>query len=673
MITFDSLGLNSAVLKAISEMGYVTPTPVQEQAVPALLEGNKDLVALAQTGTGKTAAFGLPLLTLLDFNKRDTQALILAPTRELCMQISKDLMNYAVHMSNVNIVAVYGGASITNQISELRRGAQIIVATPGRLIDLIERRKVNLETVRFAILDEADEMLNMGFKEDLDTILGTTPAEKNTWLFSATMPDEVLRISKHYMNNPLEVTVAKNQSNENIEHMYYMIHNRDRYLALKRIADYNPDIFAIVFCRTKIETQQVADALIKDGYNADALHGDLSQAQRDHVMNRYRSRNLQMLVATDVAARGIDVNDVTHVINYNLPDEIESYTHRSGRTARAGKKGVSIVLVTPKEQSKIRILERLIKTKFIQGSIPKGLEVCEKQLLNLMHRIHDVAVDEVAISNFLPAIYEEMKDLEKEEILKRFVSLEFNRFLDYYKQAPDLNLSGGGTGSERGERSERGMGGRNDVSKLFINLGNMDNIDKGFLIDYVCHIADIPKSSITWVGIKDTFSFIEVKPEVVETITQEFIGQKFKKRPVRIELRDNGKNGTKEDFKVAKQFRPRGEFSGGFGGGGGDRRGGGERRDFGSRNDRSGGGGGFNRGGGGGFNSAPRTDERRDRPVYEPRTERSAAPVASSSPRRFDFSLTANLIADADRSKKDGKPAKKDGGFFGDKDKKKRR
>jgi ATP-dependent RNA helicase DeaD len=664
MITFESLGLNSAVLKAISEMGYVTPTPVQAQAVPELLKGDTDLVALAQTGTGKTATFGLPLLTLLDFNQKNTQALILAPTRELCMQISKDLTNYAVHMNNVNIVAVYGGASITNQISELRRGAQIIVATPGRLIDLIDRKKIHLDTVRFAILDEADEMLNMGFKEDLDTILGSTPDTKHTWLFSATMPDEVLRISKNYMNSPFEVTVSKNQSNENIEHLYYLIHNRDRYLALKRIADYNPDIFAIVFCRTKIETQQVADALIKDGYNADALHGDLSQAQRDHVMNRYRSRNLQMLVATDVAARGIDVNDVTHVINYNLPDEIESYTHRSGRTARAGKKGVSIVLVTPKEQTKIRILERLIKTKFVQGEVPKGLEVCEKQLLNLMHRIHDVAVDEVAISSFLPAIYDEMKDLDKEEILKRFVSLEFNRFLDYYKQAPDLNAAGGS--------SERGGSVRNDVAKLFINLGNMDNIDKGFLIDYVCHIADIPKSSISWVGIKDTFSFIEVKPEVVETIIQEFTGQKFKKRPVRIELRDNGKKGTKEDFKVAKQFKPRGEFGGGRGG---------ERRDFGRSDDRN-----SSRG----FNRAPssrpddrrdrpafepRQDDRRERPVYEPRPERTSASAPTGGPRRFDFSLTDNLITDFDRSKKDGKPStKKDSGFYGDfKDKKKKR
>lgn len=652
MTTFDSLGLNSAVLQAISEMGFVSPTPIQEQAIPALLTGNTDLVALAQTGTGKTAAFGLPILTLLDFNLRHTQAVILSPTRELCIQITKDLHNYATHMQDINIVAVYGGASITNQITELRRGAHIIVATPGRLIDLIDRKKVHLEQVRFAVLDEADEMLNMGFKDDLDSILSRTPDSKNTWLFSATMPDEVLRISKNYMNSPLEVTVAKNQSNENIEHIYYLVNNKDRYLALKRIADFNPDIFAIVFCRTKIETQQVADALIKDGYNADALHGDLSQAQRDHVMNRYRNRNLQMLVATDVAARGIDVNDVTHVINYNLPDEIESYTHRSGRTARAGKKGVSIVLLTSKEISKVRILERLTKTKFNQVEVPNGMEVCGKQLVNLMHRIHDVSVDETAIAEFLPSIYEEMKDLDKEEILKRFVSLEFNRFLEYYKTAPDLNAR-----SERGSRDEgRGSSnvGRSDVAKLFINLGKMDNVDKGFLTDYISHIADIPKQAIKWVGIKDTFSFVEVKPEVVPTILEEFRDQKFKKRPVRVELRDGGKNGDKEDFKVARQLRPRGEFGGG-----------GRNERF-SRDSR--GSGGSNRGPSSN-NRGVRGAERRDfapaRPVHS-----AAAPTTtaqSSDRRKFDFSFNDTMFFD------DNKDKGRDKGYFGDKDKKKKK
>jgi ATP-dependent RNA helicase DeaD len=652
-ITFESLGLNSAVLKAISDMGFVTPTPIQEQAIPALLTGSSDLVALAQTGTGKTAAFGLPLLTLLDFNSRDTQAIVLAPTRELCMQIAKDIVNYSVNMSNVNVVAVYGGASITNQITELRRGAQIIVATPGRLIDLIDRRKVNLENVRFAVLDEADEMLNMGFKDDLDTILASTPDTKNTWLFSATMPNEVLRISKNYMNNPTEVTVSKNEGNVNIEHIYYTINNRDRYLALKRIADFNPDIFAIVFCRTKIETQQVADMLIKDGYNADALHGDLSQAQRDHVMNRYRSRNLQMLVATDVAARGIDVNDVTHVINYNLPDEIESYTHRSGRTARAGKKGVSIALVTSKEQGKIKMLERLIKSKFTPAMIPNGKEVCEKQLVNLMERLHTAPIDEAAIEGFLPAIYDAVKDLDKEEILKRFVSLEFNRFLEYYKKAPNLNAGMSDRNPrerpERGGREERGGSfvGNSNVSKLFINLGKMDDVDRDFMIDYIAHTANVPAGVITWVGIKDIFSFVEVKPEFAQPIIDAFRGQKFKQRPVRIELRDaDGGGGSRERSGGGRDFKPRGEFGGNRGGSFGGNRGG----SFGGDRDRNSGRG-FNRSNDRNDRGSSRPFERNDRPF----ADRPARPVGSSdgtvsSPRRFEFSLPDS--GDFDRSKR---------------------
>jgi ATP-dependent RNA helicase DeaD len=680
MTTFDSLGLQSEVLEAISDMGFVTPTPIQEQAIPTLLTGDQDLVALAQTGTGKTAAFGLPLLTLLDFNQKATQGVVLAPTRELCMQIAKDLNNFSAKMSNVNIVAVYGGASITNQINDLKRGAQIIVATPGRLVDLIDRKKVNLSTVRYAILDEADEMLNMGFKDDLDTILGSTPETKNTWLFSATMPDEVLRISRNYMNNPSEVAVARNQSNENIEHVYYVVQNKDRYLALKRIADFNPDIFAIVFCRTKIETQQVADALIKDGYNADALHGDLSQAQRDHVMNRYRSRNLQMLVATDVAARGIDVNDVTHVINYNLPDEIESYTHRSGRTARAGKKGVSIVLMTSKEVSKVRILERLTKAKFAEEVIPNGMQVCERQLLSLIHRVNAVAVNEEQIEQFLPAIYEEMKDLDKEEIVKRFVSLEFNRFLDYYKNAPDLNMKSG--------RGERGSGSNSNVSKLFINLGKMDNIDKVFMAEYIADIANVPDSAINWVGIKDIFSFVEVRPEFAQGIVEAFKGQKFKGRPVRVELRE-GNEGNERRGGGGRGGNDRG----GRGDFGRDRRGGSDRNNGRSfnrsgndrNNDRS-----FNRGGSNDrpFERRERSNDRpfersndrpferrersNDRPAFEPRNndrpqrpaERPASPNPSGNTRRFDFSLNEVLFDDRDfAGGTKAKRPRKEGGF----------
>jgi ATP-dependent RNA helicase DeaD len=388
MKTFDMLGLSTPVLRAIGELGFESPTPIQEQAIPVMLGGNQDVVALAQTGTGKTAAFGLPLIELLDFSKRDTQALILAPTRELCVQITKDVQNFAKYTQGAHVVSIYGGASIEGQIREVRKGPQIIAATPGRLVDMIERGVVDLSTVEFVVLDEADEMLTMGFKEDLDLILSQTPAEKNTWLFSATMPREVQRIANDYMNQPHEVTVgAKNAGNENIEHLYYVVHARDRYLALKRIADYNPDIFAIVFCRTKAETQQVADSLIKDGYNADALHGDLSQAQRDFVMKRYRSRSLQMLVATDVAARGIDVNDVTHVINYNLPDEIESYTHRSGRTARAGKSGVSIAIVHSKEMHKIREIEKIIKRTFTRAQITTVFEVCDLHFMYILRYV----------------------------------------------------------------------------------------------------------------------------------------------------------------------------------------------------------------------------------------------------------------------------------------------
>jgi len=442
MMTFEELGLSQPVLKAIGELGFESPTPIQEKAIPAVLTGEEDMVALAQTGTGKTAAFGLPLTQLINFESRQVQAVVLCPTRELCMQITRDLQNFTKYLGGAHVVSIYGGASIEGQIREVRKGPQIIVGTPGRMVDMIDRGVVNLTTIQYVVLDEADEMLNMGFKEDLDMILSDTPATKSTWLFSATMPDEVLRISRSYMKDPVEITVGgKNTGNENIEHQYYVVHQRDKYLALKRIADYNPDIFAIVFCRTKIETQQIADALIKDGYNADALHGDLSQAQRDHVMKRYRSRSLQMLVATDVAARGIDVNDVTHVINYNLPDEIENYTHRSGRTARAGKKGVSIAIINMKEVYKIRQIEKIIKQTFEKAHIPTPFEVCEKQLFHLVQGVHNIEVNEKAIGAYLPKVFEEFADMTKEEVITRFVSVEFNRFLDYYRNAPDLNES----------------------------------------------------------------------------------------------------------------------------------------------------------------------------------------------------------------------------------------
>ena len=559
MNKFEALGLNNNIVKAITELGFETPTPIQEKVIPALLTGNTDLVALAQTGTGKTAAFGLPLISLIDFNSRETQAVILCPTRELCMQITRDLQVFTKYVAGANIVAVYGGASIDNQSRDIKKGAQIVVATPGRMNDMIDRRRVNLSYVRYAVLDEADEMLNMGFKEDLDTILSQTPKEKNTWLFSATMPDEVLRISKNYMTSPVEITAGtKNAGNENIEHVYYVVHARDKYPALKRISDSNPDIFAIVFCRTRLETQEIADKLIKDGYNADALHGDLSQSQRDHVMKRYRSRSLQMLIATDVAARGIDVQDVTHVINYSLPDEIENYTHRSGRTARAGKTGVSIAIINMKEVGKIRIIERLIKKKFTQATVPTGFEACETQLFSLVKKIHNVEVNEKAIEGYLPKIYNELKELSREDIIKRFVSTEFNRFLDYYKNAPDLNVS---VGRERASVSVNG------ITKLFINLGELDNLDSNSMKEYISEVSGVSLNQIVNIDVKSSFSFVEVKTEVAEIISGTFKNIQYNNRNVRIESR-----GDNSSVKRSS---------------GGDNSSYGERRSYGNRSDRS--------------------------------------------------------------------------------------
>lgn len=563
-MNFELLGLSKPVLRAISELGFENPTPIQEQAIPVMLGGNQDVVALAQTGTGKTAAFGLPLADLLDYSQRHTQALILAPTRELCMQITRDLQNFLKHVSGSHVVAIYGGASIEGQIREMRKGPQIVAATPGRLVDMIERGVVDLTRIEFVVLDEADEMLTMGFKDDLDLILSQTPDEKNTWLFSATMPHEVQRIAKNYMSEPFEVTVGqRNSGNENIEHLYYVVHAKDRYLALKRIADYNPDIFAIVFCRTKAETQQVADQLIKDGYNADALHGDLSQAQRDFVMKRYRSRSLQMLVATDVAARGIDVNDVTHVINYNLPDEIESYTHRSGRTARAGKTGVSIAIVHSKELHKIREIEKIIKRKFTQAQIPTGFDVCEQQLMALVKRIHNVEVDEKTVERYLPQVFQELEELSREDIIKRFVSIEFNRFAEYYRNAPDLNHN-----AQRDDRRALAPG----VVKLYMNIGGIDGFDFNTIKEFVSENAEVNIADITWTDIKNTFSLIEVKNEAVDKIMESIHGAQYRGRTVRVESRGNRDAGI-----------PRTRFRG-------ENRGGGDRYNKGG-----GGGGGYDR------------------------------------------------------------------------------
>lgn len=593
MNPFIELGIRHDIVNAINELGFEKPTPIQEQSIPVLLTGSNDFVGLAQTGTGKTAAFGLPLLELLNFEENSPQALVLCPTRELCLQIANDIKNYSKKMDNVHVVAVYGGASISDQLRTIRRGVQIVVATPGRMLDIINRGAINFSGVKFVVLDEADEMLNMGFQEDIDSILSTTPEEKKTWLFSATMPTEVRRIAKKYMHEPFELTMGeKNTGNINIEHEYYIVRARDKYAAFKRIVDFNPDIFGIVFCRTKIETQDIAEALMKDGYNADSLHGDLSQQQRDKVMKRYRERNLQLLIATDVAARGIDVNDVTHVINYSLPDEVENYTHRSGRTARAGKTGVSIAIVNAKELGKIRQIERVIGKKFNKVDIPTGFDVCEKQLFSIVHKIHDVEVNEQQIEQYLPRIMEEFKDFSKEDFIKRFASIEFNRFLDYYKNAPDLNApveEGRYERSERGERSSRGDrdgGGKSEYTRLFINLGSVDEFNRGDLLGYICNNSKISGRSVGKIDVKGVFSFFEVPHADVEKVMTNFKGVDFKGREVRIEVSGEGTSSSRSGGDRRGGDRREGGFRGGDRRDSGSYRGG-DRRDGGAPRERS--------------------------------------------------------------------------------------
>jgi ATP-dependent RNA helicase DeaD len=530
--TFEELGLPEKLLKALKDLGFTEATPVQAQTIPLLQKQKTDLVALAQTGTGKTAAFGLPLLSETDFSDGHTKALILAPTRELCMQISADLKKFAKYMTNVKVTEVYGGASIEGQIRTIKQSTPgIIAATPGRLIDLMKRKVIDLKNISVVVLDEADEMLNMGFKESIDEILEKTPEEKNVWLFSATMPKEVARIASSYMKTPAEISVGKkNEGAANIEHLFYQVQSREKYLVLKRVMDFNPDIYGIIFCRTRIETQEVADSLIKDGYSADSLHGDLSQGQRDFVMKRFRGRALQMLVATDVAARGLDVKDVTHVINYSLPEDVENYTHRSGRTARAGKAGVSIAFVTGKDIYKIRDIEKIINKKFSQATIPSGVEVCEKQLFHVAEKIQNAKVNEEEIANYLPKIYEQLKDLSKEDLIKRFVSEEFNRFLEYYQQAPDLNQKGGTGFSSNGK-----------MSRFFINLGELDGLHWKFLKDYLADISGVSSLHIFNVDVKKSFSFFESETKDAQTFLNVNAKElKFNERKVQIEASSGG-------------------------------------------------------------------------------------------------------------------------------------
>ncbi|HEY1008732.1 MAG: DEAD/DEAH box helicase [Daejeonella sp.] len=603
MNPFSTLGIRHDIVNAIAELGFENPTPIQEQSIPVLLSGSNDFVGLAQTGTGKTAAFGLPLLELLDFEENYPQALILCPTRELCLQITSDIKNYAKNMDNVNVVAVYGGANISDQLRQIKRGVQIVVATPGRMLDIINRKAIDFTKVQYVVLDEADEMLNMGFQEDIDSILSTTPDDKKTWLFSATMPTEVRRIAKKYMTDPFELTMGtKNTGNVNIEHEYYIVKARDKYAAFKRIVDFNPEIFGIVFCRTKIETQEIAESLMKDGYNADALHGDLSQQQRDKVMKRYRDRSLQLLIATDVAARGIDVNDVTHVINYSLPDEIENYTHRSGRTGRAGKTGISIAIINSKELGKIRHIERTIGKQFTKAEIPSGFDVCEKQLFALIHKVHNVEVNEAQIEQYIPRIMEEFKDLDKEQIIKRFASLEFNSFLEYYSKAPDLNISADDRGfdRERGERSDRGSRGNAGYTRLFMNLGSVDDFTRGDMLGFICNNTKISGKSVGKIDLKGVFTFFEVEDSEVNKVIEGFKSVDFQGRSVRIEMagdRDSDRGGSGGGYRGNSSRREGGGYRGGNSGGGRREGGsGGGFRDFSGkrREDR---GGGFSGGG----------------------------------------------------------------------------
>jgi ATP-dependent RNA helicase DeaD len=550
MKSFEALGLSGALLESVRQLGFETPTPIQEKAIPVLLQGNTDLVGLAQTGTGKTAAFGLPLIELVKESDHATQALILAPTRELSVQITNDLDSFSKSVKNLNIVTVYGGASISEQIRKVRRGAQIIVATPGRLIDLLSRKVVNLSTIRYIILDEADEMLNMGFQEDIDEILKSTPAQKNVWLFSATMPREVREISKRYMNQPQELTMGeRNQGNENIDHQFMVVDERDKYQALKRFVDYTPDIFGVIFCRTKIDTQKVAEHLIRDGYNADALHGDLTQQQRDRVMRSFKNKTLQLLVATDVAARGIDVSNITHVIHLNMPDEMEYYTHRSGRTARAGKKGISLAIVSRKEMGRIQQVEKSLKRKFTRIPIPSGDEVCQKKLLDLVHKVRQVEVNDEEIDSFLPEVYHELKDLSKEDIIKRFASIEFNRFLEYYRDAKDLNKSE--KPWEKEGRSE-GEPAYTTGDRIFINVGKMDGLEKGSLLGLICDFGEVNKEKIGKIELKGAYSFFEIEKDSTDKVIGGFEGVEFRGRKVRLER--TGPNQNKYSDKKKEKF-----------------------------------------------------------------------------------------------------------------------
>lgn len=531
--TFFEMGLPKPVSDAISDLGFITPTPIQQQAIPILLSGTRDFVGLAQTGTGKTAAFGLPLISLIDTGKKHVQGLILCPTRELCIQITNDLKSFGKYMDDFYHVAVYGGSSIEHQIKYLKKGVQIVVATPGRLIDLIERRAVDLSFVTHVILDEADEMLNMGFREDIEHILSHTTARQSAWLFSATMPPAVKKIAGTFMHDPAEVRVSSNVTARNIRHVYYQCQSAHKYETLKRLIDFNPGMYGIIFTRTKLEAQDIAEKLLKEGYEIDALHGDLSQQQRDKVMGRFRDKTIRLLIATDVAARGIDVESISHVINYALPDEPEVYTHRSGRTARAGKSGVCISILHHRETGKLREIENLTKAEFEKLDIPSGREVCEKQFFAFIEKLKQADISHGDYEMYLPYLKEQFADMSKEEVIKRMASLEFNRFLKYYEKAGDLN--------SRDQKIDHSR-----YNRLFISLGEKDGFYKAAFLEFILDTSGHKKAQLGKIELMDAYSFVEVDKDITEEFIEAFRGRKFRGRPIRIEVSEARGGGRKK-------------------------------------------------------------------------------------------------------------------------------
>jgi ATP-dependent RNA helicase DeaD len=549
MMTFEGLGLDTRLIQATDALGFKTPTPIQEKAIPVLLRGTKDLVGLAQTGTGKTAAFGLPLLQLIDGKEKYPQALIVCPTRELCMQIVNEMELFKKFIPGMQVLAVYGGASIGAQIRELKRGVQIVAATPGRLIDLIERKAINLEKIQYVVLDEADEMLNMGFQDDIEFILQNTPNRESTWLFSATMPAEIRKVSKKYMAQPVEITVGKmNTANKNTDHQFYVVSPQHRYEALKRLIDFNPGIYGIIFTRTKADAQKIAEKLTREGYDIDALHGDLTQAQRDKVMGEFREKTLQLLIATDVAARGIDVQGITHVINYELPDDVEVYTHRSGRTGRAGKTGICMSIVNRREIGRIKQIERLVQVPFHKLDIPSGKDVCRKQFFSFMDKLMQTDISHGDYETYLPTLQEKFAHISKEEVLKRVAAMEFDRFLKYYENAEDLNLrerrdSAAKDFRRQGETRERNIhrdtsgrkfGGNGDYQKLFVNLGTKDGFYKASFLQFILDMSDLRKEALGKVDMKEMNSWIEIDKKAAGQMIRSIDGKKFKGRKIRM-------------------------------------------------------------------------------------------------------------------------------------------